>query len=288
MQPYKIIFFAVLTFLFTGVWTSCINRDRSAKSSQIIFDSIVVDRQIALLQRSDSTLPFADVKVAFTYPTKFRDKESLLRIQQIFQGTFFGDLQYDSLQPAEAVDQYLEAYTQRYRALSNTYYDDKIRLGGETPVWYWYYMNHSNRIEFQNDSLLSYAVEYSDYEGGAHGSYRITYVNIDLNRLVTLSEEDLFVPDYYKPLTDKIVRGLMTSYGVTEPDSLLMQGFFTIEDIIPNNNFWLNNEGIHYAYNQYEIAPYSMGVIHVTVPFDDLKEIIIPDGVISRYFLPKK
>ena len=26
-------------------------------------------------------------------------------------------------------------------------------------------------------------------------------------------------------------------------------------DIVPNNNFWLNEEGISYSYNQYEIAP---------------------------------
>ena len=47
----------------------------------------------------------------------------------------------------------------------------------------------------------------------------------------------------------------MINYEVAEPDSLLMRGFFTVEDIVPNNNFWLNDEGINYTYNQYEIAP---------------------------------
>ena len=87
-------------------------------------------------------------------------------------------------------------------------------------------MNTSNKILFQNDSLLSYVVEYSDYEGGAHGSYRITYTNIDLNELVTSSEEDLFVPGYYKELTDKILQSLMKEYDAEIPDSLLMRGFY--------------------------------------------------------------
>ena len=132
---------------------------------------------------------------------------------------------------------------------------------------------------------MSYAVEYSDYEGGAHGSYRITYTNTDLNELVTLSEEDLFVPGYYKELTDKILQSLMKEYDAEIPDSLLMRGFFTIEDIVPNDNFWLSAEGINYSYNQYEIAPYSMGVIDVTVPYSELKNILLPESIVSRYFL---
>lgn len=104
----------------------------------------------------------------------------------------------------------MEKYIASYRALSSDYYSDKSRLPeGETPVWYYYQLNISNKILFQNDSLLSYAVEYSDYTGGAHGSYRIVYYNIDLNDLVTISEEDLFIPGYYKSLTDIILRSLM-------------------------------------------------------------------------------
>lgn len=148
-------------------------------------------------------------------------------------------------------------------------------------------MNNSNKILFQNDSLLSYAVEYSDYEGGAHGSYRITYTNVDLNDLVTLTEEDLFVPGYFKPLTEKIVAQLMKKYDAPVADSLLMKGFFTIEDIVPNNNFWLDGKNIHYSYNQYEIAPYAMGVIDVSVPYSELSDILLPESIISRYFLKK-
>lgn len=269
-----------------GLLTNCTGRG-GEKSSRIDFDSIVVARHIPLLQENDTTLPYADVNISFTYPVKFRDSESLARLQQIFQGTFFGDSNYDSLPPQEAVDQYLKEYTDRYQSLSNYYYEDKARIEGKMPSWYWYIMNNSNKILFQNDSLLSYAVEYSDYEGGAHGSYRITYTNIDLNELVTLTEEDLFVPGYFKPLTEKIVAQLMKNYDANVPDSLLMRGFFTLEDIVPNNNFWLDAENIHYSYNQYEIAPYAMGVIDVSVPYTELSDILLPDGAISKYFLKK-
>ena len=279
----RIILPIVLFVTGFGLMISCVEGGSSRKSSKIEFDSIVVKQQIPLLQGNDTTLPFADVEISFTYPVKFRNAESLARLQQIFLGTFFGEMSYDSLTPREATERYMEEYTTRYESLSNSYYEDKARLEGEMPLWYWYSMSNSNKILFRSDSLLSYAVEYSDYEGGAHGSYRILYTCIDLNELNTISEEDLFMPDYYKPLTEKIIQRLMDQYDAIEPDSLLMRGFFTIEDIVPNKNFWLNEEGIHYTYNQYEIAPYSMGVIDVTVPYADLRDILLPDAIISDY-----
>lgn len=276
---FYLLFFLALV---PGVLTNC---KGGGKSSKIKFDSILVEQHIPLLQENDTTLPFADVNVSFVYPVKFRDSESLARLQQIFLGTFFGDSNYDSYLPQEAMDRYIAEYTERYQSLSNYFYEDKVSIEGKMPAWYWYYMSNSNKILFQSDSLLSYAVEYSDYEGGAHGSYQITYTNIDLNDLVTLTEEDLFIPGYFKPLTEKIIAQLMDTYEVSSPDSLLMQGFFTLDNIMPNNNFWLDEEGIHYSYNQYEIAPYSMGVIDVSVPYSELTDILLPDGIISRYFI---
>ena len=279
----RIILPIVLFVTGFGLMISCGERSGGGKSSAILFDSIVVKQQLPLLQANDTTLPFADVELSFTYPVRFRNAESLARLQQIFQGTFFGETRYDSITPQEAVTLFMTEYTTRYESLSNSYYEDKARLEGEMPHWYWYSMSNKNKILFQSDSLLSYAVEYSDYEGGAHGSYRILYTSIDLNELNTISEEDLFIPDYYKPLTEKIIQRLMDQYNANEPDSLLMRGFFTIEDIVPNNNFWLNEEGIHYSYNQYEIAPYFMGVIDVTVPYADLTDILLPETIVSNY-----
>lgn len=275
-----------LLILVGTVAVSCKEKE-GRQSTKVEYDSIVVARHVPLIHENDTTQPYADVKISFIYPTKFRDGESLTRLQKIFQGTFFADKEYDSYTPQEAVDLYLKEYTDRYQDLSNFYYEDKTRLEGKMPEWYWYFMHNRNEILFKNDYLLSYAVEYSDYEGGAHGSFRITYTNIDLKELVTILEDDLFKPDYYEPLKEKIITRLMKNYDVTDPDSLLTRGFFTLEDIVPNNNFWLDGDSIHYAYNQYEIAPYFMGIIEVSLPYSDLSDILLPDGLISKYY-PEK
>lgn len=287
MKNNGLIYTTVLVLFALSVFSSCDWSKRGTNYSNIKFDSIVVKQEIPLLMEGDTTLPFADVSVSFTYPVWYGNNEDLERLQQIFKGTFFGSVEYDSMAPKDAVDEYLRLYSDRYKSLSNLFYEDKARLDGNTPAWYWYYMNLNNRIMFHNDSILSYAVEYSDYEGGAHGSYNIIYTNINLNQLVTITEEDLFVKGYYRELTDKIVQSLMKKYDAEVPDSLLMRGFFTVEDIVPNNNFWLGEDAIHYSFNQYEIAPYSMGVIDVDIPYAELSDIITPNGAISKYFNDK-
>lgn len=274
--------------LMSVAFFSC--KDKNAnKSTRIEYDSLIVKKQIPLLEKNDTTLPYSDVEIRFTYPKTFKNAEALARLQQILVGTFFGDSQYDALSPKDATDKYLEHYAEEYKDLSNDYYAEKQNIkGSEVPQWYWYQLSIANNVQFQNDSLLSYAVQYSDYTGGAHGSFRVTYVNIDLNDLVTLSEEDLFVPNYKKQLTAILLEELSLKYGVASPDSLVEHGFFTVEDIVPNNNFWMNEEGLHYSFNQYEVAPYAMGVIDVTIPYSKLTDILKSDGIISKYFGEKK
>lgn len=283
--------FITLLFLTLGLGLlpSCKGGLGRPGTPDIVYDSIVARQYIPLFLVSDTTLPYSYVDISFTYPKKMklRNRRSLTRLQQIFTGTFFGEVSYDTLAPRQAMIRYLETYTNEYREIGDMYKEEKAKLGERAPSWYWYWLQHSNTILFQDNALLSYAVEQNDYTGGAHGSYHITYTNIDLKKLVTLTEEDLFLPGYYKPLTEKILHQLTRKYQVEEPDSLLTHGFFTIDDIVPNNNFWLNDEGIHYSYNQYEIAPYAMGVIDVMIPYSELTDLLLPNGIVQRYIQSK-
>ena len=105
---------------------------------------------------------------------------------------------------------------------------------------------------------------------------------------VLISEEDIFVPNYQKSLAEIMVNKLMVENDVTTPEGLVEKGFFNIEDIFPNNNFWLDDKGIHYAFNQYEIAPYVMGVIEIDIPYEDLKDILKAENVIDKIFTKEK
>lgn len=258
--------------------TSCFNKEKGIK-----FDNLAIKEQVYLFADNDTTKPFANVEIDFTYPKNYKSKEDLLRLQKIFIGTFFNDMSYDSLSPKEALNAYFDKYTNDYRNLGNQYYEDMGNLEGDNqPSWYWYQLFKSNEILFEDESILSYSVEHYYYEGGAHGSLSAMYYTIDLNNLTTITEENIFKPNFHHLLTERIVENLMKKYDVTTPEDLLNEGFFDINDIAPNNNFWLNNQGVHYIFNQYEIAPYSMGPIEVTIPYQEIQSIIIPESIAGK------
>ncbi len=258
--------------------SSCFNKEKGIK-----FDNLAIKEQVYLFADNDTTKPFANVEIDFTYPKNYKSKEDLLKLQKIFIGTFFDDMSYDSLSPKEALNAYFDKYTNDYRNLGNQYYEDMGNLEEDNqPSWYWYQLFKSNEILFEDESILSYSVEHYYYEGGAHGSLSAMYYTIDLNNLTTITEENIFKPNFHHLLTERIVENLMKKYDVTTPEDLLNEGFFDINDIAPNNNFWLNNQGVHYIFNQYEIAPYSMGPIEVTIPYQEIQSIIIPESIAGK------
>ena len=212
------------------------------KSSKLEFDNISLNKKIYLFPDNDTTKPFADVEIELNYPKSFRNKEDLARLQEIFNGTFFNEESYGYLSANEALDLYLEKYTEEYREIGNQYYQDMENLEGDNqPSWYYYQLHKSNEILYEDENILSYSVDHATYTGGAHGSLQVLYYTIDLNSLTTITEEDIFTPNYHQFLTTKIIENLMKNYEVNTPEELINEGFFDVNDIAPNSNFWLNN-----------------------------------------------
>ena len=145
----------------------------------------------------------------------------------------------------------------------------------------------SNDIHYQNDHFISYSVTVYEYTGGAHGGTSMINTTVDLESMLTLTEEDIFVPNCQHRLADIIVSQLMKEHNLTQREELIEIGFFNVDEIYPNNNFRLDEEGLYYTFNQYEIAPYVMGIIDVFIPYEELLEILKVESVITQFYKPQ-
>lgn len=267
--------------------TSCTMRS-TGNEGRVQFDSVVFRQHIPLLAEYDSLLPYSEMDIVYKYPNHLKGSEQLDELQQIFTGTFFGDVSLDEFSPQEALDLFVENYTEEYQSLSNQYYEDMSRLEGEhAPMWYWYSLYMSNDIHYQNDHFISYSVTVYEYTGGAHGGTSMINTTVDLESMLTLTEEDIFVPNFQHRLADIIVSQLMKEHNLTQREELIEIGFFNVDEIYPNNNFRLDEEGLYYTFNQYEIAPYVMGIIDVFIPYEELLEILKVESVITQFYKPQ-
>ena len=127
----------------------------------------------------------------------------------------------------------------------------------------------SGHIAGVHGDIISYIVSRYDYAGGAHGSTSETGINFDRNTGEAIGEDDVFKEDSREELRKLLSAHLQESL----PDNDAYDALF-IKDIEPNGNFIVTPAGVTYIYGQYEIGPYYLGIIKVTLPWEELEGLL--------------
>ena len=201
-----------------------------------------------------------------------------------FISACFGD-KYIGEKPENVVKQYTENYISEYRRdLEPMYTEDEKDKEDESSIgaWYSYYKGIESHVQLYEKDLLVYRIDYNEYTGGAHGIYMTTYLNMDLTLMRPLRLDDIFVGDYKEPLTDLIWNQLMADNKVTTHEALEDMGYASTGDITPTENFYLSREGVTFYYNVYDITPYSMGPVKVTIPFPMLEHLLGSNPILGE------
>ena len=101
-----------------------------------------------------------------------------------------------------------------------------------------------------------------------------------------LTEEDIFIGNYQDELSRLLVKHIAKQNKVEDPKELENIGYFSVDEISPNGNFLIDDRGITYTFNEYEIAAYVIGVTNVFLPFEELQSLIRADGPLSKFISP--
>lgn len=261
-------------------FNACKTKPKEDAENKISFDSIAVEQVYSLFDNPDN--PNCNLQIKLIYPVKFDNKNLLATIQKQFVIDYFGD-EYENFSPKEAVEKYTEDYINSYKELEDDFKDEVERSNGN-PVasWFSYYEMSENEIEYNKNDILSYSVSFSNYTGGAHGSHSTGYHVIDLKTGKILTEKDIFIDDYQEQLAEILVDKIAEINEVQHPKELEQLGFFSVEEIFPNDNFLIDETGITYAFNEYEIAAYVVGLIDIHIPYSELVHLLRKDSPIAH------
>lgn len=110
------------------------------------------------------------------------------------------------------------------------------------------------------------------FTGGAHGN---SYVSNNLFSKETGEQLNLkdFISDVPK-LTKIAEKYFRQTVEIKATDDLEEAGFWFTKGFELNGNFYFENNKMIFVYNQYEIGPYSMGIIFVEIPVREIKSLI--------------
>ena len=184
---------------------------------------------------------------------------------------------YDTLDVETASRVYVESLVEDFRDLSADMKSAGMYGDGtdsEVAEWFdtvtGYFAGSSRRFS-------SYMLEYSSYSGGAHPELAAEGIVFDLHEGVRVSLDDIFKPGF-----DEILGSLISLHAPECMPEGAAEALFS-PSITPTGNFVLTGRSITFIYNPYEIGPYTLGVIQISVPLRECREAgILAEGVWKR------
>lgn len=182
-------------------------------------------------------------------------------------------MKYAGLSPQQAVDSFKTQYVKDFQGEKFT--DEDYDLEDETG--FQYYLNLENKITYNRNNLVSFLVKSESFEGGAHGAHGIFGYVINLNTGEYITEDSFAGINYKKNISNIIIKKIAEEKKVNDPKQLENMGYNNLADIVPNGNFTIDEKGITYYFNEYEIAAYFIGITEVFIPYEELKTFIADD-----------
>ena len=228
----------------------------------LAFDTLKVVEKIKLLENGVDTLPHAELSIEFIYPKSYGSKADLKKLQSLFYQIIFDEENESVSSPHQAIERYIKSYTEEYRDEASDYSHD-----------YSQYSQIDNEIDFYNKSLLSFTSNFENVHSGKV-MREIKYSVIDLKSMKKLTEADMFKPGYEEPLAqiirNKLLEAAMEWFEDVGIDQNPRNSFDDFDAIHANGNFKIDDKGLHYMYNQNEVARAIFGAFEIDIA---LKEV---------------
>jgi len=269
-------FILALSVFFSLLSISCTKKTQ-ANNNGVVFDTIKVNKTQSVDYKKSKLN--CNLQITFIYPVACKKTSLLNDLQKVFTETVFPP-KYANLSPQEATDSFSAQYIRDFQSVKfENYSEDDYILEDENN--FIYELNLEDSILYNENNFISFVVKNTNYEGGAHGSSSIYGYVIDMNTGKILNEEAFAGTNYKKNLSRLLAQKIAAAKGLDNVEQLESIGYDAIENIVPNENFTIDDKGITYYFNEYEIAAYFVGITKVFIPYDELRAFITDDNPIS-------
>lgn len=271
----KTLFWSWAVLLVLGLLSGICGGLRGYNSPLVLSETYSLSKTIYLTdERTDSLM----LDLQYAYPLSLPAMDSVEQaIRADIQAQLFGEA-FRTMRPELVVD--------AYAALRHTEYlqtnlplvqewdaDPKLQKGGHGPAFCEEFTLVSG-VYGLSHHILSYGEDCYTYTGGAHGYGYTLLFNYSLLTGALLHEDDLFVDDYFEPLHHLLVESLIHQTDNVDTERELRAMGFSVEDIVPNDNFFVTEDGLVYVYNPYDIAPYAMGSISIHLSYSSIEKYL--------------
>lgn len=277
----KSLFFICIGSLMASFSCKEKKTEKQQVENNINFDTIYVADKYYF--NNDSTLASCDIKISFVYPTSYTNDSVLKKVQQDIVATYFSDDKLMTLSPKEVVPTYVE-----YRKRD---FDEQVKSFKEhldefdaSDSFFFESEEFQGNILFNKSDILSFQVKRFNSQMDNVVHTQLKNCVIDLQTGNPIYEEDIFVPEYEPELHKLFVNYLLKTNNAKSLEELDNDGvgYTNLDGIMPNRNFFVDNEGVTYVFNSGEYSSPLMDAIIIKLPYKDIKHLIKPESPIAK------
>lgn len=172
-------------------------------------------------------------------------------------------LLFDEETEAETVEEAIDSFSNGYQELHELYTD-------ESTPWE---ANIDGKVVFENEHLLTIALDSYLFTGGAHGYTSKRFLNFDKNKSIELENWQLFKnEDDFRVFAEEKFRN---KENIPKNENINYTGFmFERDSFYLPENIGFTEKGIKLLYNQYEVSSFADGTIELTLPYEEIKKFL--------------
>lgn len=281
MKKRNLVLSVMATCLVSCFLLSGCNGQKQIDSETV--KTVKVEEQAHL--QDDTVSPACKITIDYSYLAESDAADSIAqRINRTIQAHVLGK-EYIRMNPEVAVDSFKNTYINNYRKDVNEFYQEDIKNGtpkDELPTWYNYEYGLTTHFSEGKEGILNFITETFEYTGGAHPNSWNKWMNFEKNTGKLLALKDVFMAGSEKPMSDMLLEELITEMAtrledssITSLEGLQNAGILNSTNMYVPDNFLLEKEKVSFLYNKYDIAPYAVGVITLSLPYTSVEKYMI-------------
>lgn len=276
-----IIFRYLLSVSCFAIFLSC-GKTKQTTDNDIQFDTL---RSATVYHLdSDTTKPSCSLNVEYVIPVKYKNDSVLSEIQKNLNICLFGDDSNETLSTEDALTQFVKKCEDIYVEDAKLFFSEKewdASLAGTE--FYSMSKDLTTHVLFNGNNILSYQIIQTDFKGSQNSSSLYRNIVFDLKDGHMINEQEIFTPDYRSVLSKMIISKILDQNQVQSIDQLFPRGFW-VDDLTTNNNFYVDDKGITYIFNENEYSERANGCIEVFIPYVELDNILSSTSPIASLY----
>lgn len=269
-----------LFFLAVVALNSC--GGLNSKHQELSSDSVAISYQTIVdtidYSIDDKSKCHVMAEASIAYPDGYKDSETTAKLQKLFSDVVL-DVPSDSVAFNESFSHFIQNILSQYGEDS-----DAIKYADESSEIIYKFNSTTNISALYNrDGFLVFCKEEVTKKNNATTMTSHYYYNFELDNLSKIELNNIIAESNVADVSDLLKKQLLVQRNVKNESELIDLGYFNLDNLVADNNFFITDSGISWNFGTFEIACYSVGETTITLDYATLKPYILPNSKVAKY-----